>query len=115
MRHRTDIQLLQIPIAQPLKSCLQKIEITCTIDCCGIGCLKPIRLLIGLWSGSVGRQKTELALRQARAVLKSAIDAVEPLECSFLNYREVPVSAMKSRAEFRKLFQNVVADLESCS
>jgi hypothetical protein len=66
MRQKQGPQAREIAIAEPLRSCLVRLEVNCSIECCGIMALKPSAVLIGIWAESVGKEKATAALGQSR-------------------------------------------------
>ena len=102
----------ELPIGPALRSCLTRIAVRCSIDCCGIDAMSPTPVLVGLWADSVGAKKTTQALAQARVVLSFASQTTDTLSSEFLHYRE---HSENDRARLKAFFQSLAAALEACT
>jgi hypothetical protein len=87
-------------IEQPLRSCIERIAIRCSLDCCGIDACQVTPLMLELWSDSVRKEKTRTAMNQASEIVRLCDDSGgEALWCAFLNYREVCEPATRGDAQ----------------
>jgi hypothetical protein len=82
----------EIRIEKPLRSCIERIAVRCSLDCCGTDACSATPVLLELWSSSVGKDKTRSAIDQALDIVRLC-DSSEPLSCDFLNYRELCAAA----------------------
>ena len=112
MRRNRLPQTRKFLIEQPLRSCLMRLDVRCSIECCGIHALKASPVLIQIWAESVGKEKTTAALNQARGILALLSETKELLSCAFLNYRE---HGEIQRAEFQEFLRELIAALEACA
>ena len=97
-RRRTEFPTREIRIDRPLRSCIERIAIRCSLECCGMDACSVSPVLLELWSDSVGKDKTRSAIAQALEIVRLCEEAGEAIWCDLLNYRELCTPRVEGEA-----------------
>src|SRR4051795_12821036 len=105
MRRRRTGTIREIRIEGPLRSCVERIAVRCTLECCGVRACSPTPTLLGLWADSVGKEMTGVAAGYAREVARICDECEEAILCPVMGYEEVGAERAERRMQFRDFFQ----------
>ena len=105
-------------IERPLRSCIEWLAVRCSLKCCGMDACSITPALLEIWSGSVGKDKTRLAIAQALEIVQLCEESADAISCDFYDFRILATPAAEGRAggcdeAERDFFAKIAAGLQA--
>jgi hypothetical protein len=96
-------------IDRPLRSCIEWLAVRCSLECCGMDACSVTPVMLEIWSGSVGKDKTRSAITQALEIVRLCDESDEVLDCDLVDFRvlclAMPGAAQTQRGEFARVWK----------